>query len=286
MRIICHEGRAAFAEGEVVRWVDEVSEGRLTGDPSALLAAGRWDELVALHRRDDLGDARPAPDTPLQAPTPRPGTIFGIGANYAEHAKTAGIKAGTFPTVFIKLPSSVVGPTAEVVIPAGHVQIDWESELAFVIGRVGRDITREDALDHVAGVMVAQDITERDVQFNAGGGQFTLGKGYDTFCPLGPALVTLDELPPLGELRVKATINDEVVQDGSVGDMTYDVPALIAALSQVTTLRPGDVVLTGTPAGTGFTREPPRFLVPGDRLVTEIPGVGVLSNTIVAEAAR
>jgi 2,4-diketo-3-deoxy-L-fuconate hydrolase len=286
MRIICHEGRAAFAEGEVVRWVDEVSEGRLTGDPSALLAAGRWDELVALHRRDDLGDVRPAPDTPLQAPTPLPGTIFGIGANYAEHAKTAGIKAGTFPTVFIKLPSSVVGPTAEVVIPTGHVQIDWESELAFVIGRAGRDITREDALHHVAGVMVAQDITERDVQFNAGGGQFTLGKGYDTFCPLGPALVTLDELPPLGELRIKATINDEVVQDGSVGDMTYDVPALIAALSRVTTLRPGDVVLTGTPAGTGFTREPPRFLVPGDRLVTEIPGIGVLSNTMVAEGVR
>jgi 2,4-diketo-3-deoxy-L-fuconate hydrolase len=286
MKLISHEGRAAFAEGEQVHWVDEVSEGRLAGDPSALLAGGHWEDLVALHTRGDLGAGAPWPDAPLQAPTPRPGTIFGIGANYAEHAKTAGIKAGTFPTVFIKLPSSVVGPTDDIVIPAGREQIDWESELAFVIGRAGRAIAREDALGHVAGVMVSQDITERDVQFNAGGGQFTLGKGYDTFCPLGPALVTLDELPPLGQLRIKATLNDEVVQDGSVGDMTYDVAALIAALSQITTLRPGDVVLTGTPAGTGFTREPARFLAPGDRLVTEIGGIGSLANTVVAEAGR
>jgi 2-keto-4-pentenoate hydratase/2-oxohepta-3-ene-1,7-dioic acid hydratase in catechol pathway len=286
VRLISHEGRAAFAEGDALHWVDEVSEGELTGDPSALLAAGRWDALVALHARGDLGTAVPRPAAPPQAPTPRPGTIFGIGANYAEHAKTAGIKAGSFPTVFIKLPSSVVGPAGDVVIPAGREQIDWESELAFVIGRAGRRIARADALDHVAGVMVSQDITERDVQFNAGGGQFTLGKGYDSFCPLGPALVTLDALPPLGELRIRGTLNGEVVQDGSVGDMTYDVPTLIEALSQVTTLRPGDVVLTGTPAGTGFTREPPRFLAPGDRLVTEIPGVGVLDNAIVAETGR
>jgi 2-keto-4-pentenoate hydratase/2-oxohepta-3-ene-1,7-dioic acid hydratase in catechol pathway len=286
VRLISHKGRAAFADGERVHWVDEASEGRLTGDPSALLAAGRWDELVALHARGDLGAGAPWPAGALQAPTPRPGTIFGIGANYAEHAKTAGIKAGSFPTVFIKLPASVVGPTDDVAIPAGREQIDWEAELAFVIGRPGRRIAREDALDHVAGIMVCQDITERDVQFHAGGGQFTLGKGYDTFCPLGPALVTLDELPPLGELRIKATINDEVVQDGSVGDMTLDVPALIEVLSRVTTLRPGDVVLTGTPAGTGFTREPARFLAAGDRLVTEIPGVGTLSNAIVDEAVR
>jgi 2-keto-4-pentenoate hydratase/2-oxohepta-3-ene-1,7-dioic acid hydratase in catechol pathway len=281
--LICHQDRAALVRGDRLYYADEATSGRLSGDPSALLAAGRWSELVALHDVADLGDGEPLPASPLQAPTPRPGTIFGIGVNYAAHAKTANISAGTFPTVFIKLPSAVIGPTDDVVIPAGGLQVDWESELAFVISRPGRNIAAADALGHVAGVMVAQDITERDVQFNAGGGQFTLGKGYDTFCPLGPALVTLDELPPLSELRIKATLNGELVQDGSVGDMIYDVGAIIAILSTVTTLRAGDVVLTGTPAGTGFTREPARFLADGDRLVTEIAEVGTLVNSIAAE---
>jgi 2-keto-4-pentenoate hydratase/2-oxohepta-3-ene-1,7-dioic acid hydratase in catechol pathway len=285
MKLICHEGRAAFAQGDRMHRIDELSDGRLPGDPSALLGAGRWDEVVALHARGDLGEGEALPpEAALDAPTPRPGTIFGIGVNYAAHAATANIEAGTLPTVFIKLPASVIGPQNDVLVPTGREQIDWEAELAFVVGRDGRRITRDAALDHVAGVMVAQDITERDVQFNAGGRQFTLGKGYDTFCPLGPMLVTLDELPPLTELRVRATLNDEQVQDGSIGDMIFDVPAIIEALSQVTTLRAGDVVLTGTPAGTGFTREPPRFLKVGDVLVTEIPGVGTLRNALVAEA--
>lgn len=282
MRVICFEGRAAFAVGDRMHDVARASGGRLSGDPSALLAAGRWDELVALHAAGDLGPGEPLPPAAaLSAPTPRPGTIFGIGVNYAAHAATANIEAGSLPTTFVKLPSSVTGPEAEVVIPEGRDQVDWEAELAFVVGRDGRHVARADALGHVAGVMVAQDITERDVQFNAGGRQFSLGKGYDTFCPLGPALVTLDELPPLPELRLRATLNGEVVQDGSAGDMIHDVPAIIAALSSITTLRAGDVVLTGTPAGTGFTREPPRFLRPGDELVTEIPGVGTLRNLLV-----
>jgi 2-keto-4-pentenoate hydratase/2-oxohepta-3-ene-1,7-dioic acid hydratase in catechol pathway len=282
MRLICHQDRAAFVLGDRLHPVDTASDGRLTGSPSALLAAGAWDELVALHGRGDLGPGEPLPQTGLQAPLPRPGTIFGIGVNYAAHAKTANIKAGAFPTVFVKFPSSVVGPTDDVVLPPGRDQVDWEAELAFVVGTPGRDIAEADALRHVAGVTVAQDITERDVQFHAGGGQFGLGKGYDTFCPLGPALVTLDELPPLQDLRITATLNGETVQDGSIGDMTLSVPALVAALSRVTTLRAGDVVLTGTPAGTGFTREPARFLAAGDVLQTEIPGVGRLTNRVVA----
>jgi 2-keto-4-pentenoate hydratase/2-oxohepta-3-ene-1,7-dioic acid hydratase in catechol pathway len=282
MRIVSHQGRAAFLRDDQIHWVDEVTQGELRGDASALLAAGHWEDLLKHHGRGELGSGNPLPASGLDAPLPLPGTVFGIGVNYAAHAKTANIKAGTFPTVFVKFPASVVGPTSDVVIPPGSKQVDWEAELAFAISRTGRNIPREQALRHVAGVMVAQDITERDVQFNAGGGQFGLGKGFDTFCPLGPAVVTLDELPALEDLRIRATLNGQIVQDGSVGDMILDVPALVAALSAVTTLRCGDIVLTGTPAGTGFTREPARFLAAGDRLVTEIPGVGILDNQVTS----
>jgi 2-keto-4-pentenoate hydratase/2-oxohepta-3-ene-1,7-dioic acid hydratase in catechol pathway len=168
------------------------------------------------------------------------------------------------------------------VLPRGEGTTDWEAELAFVVGDGGRYISARDALASVRGFTCAQDISERFVQM-AAGRQYSLGKSYDTFCPLGPALVTIDELPDPLSLRISCKVNGEVMQDASTTDMVVDVPHLIELLSAVMTLRTGDVCLTGTPAGVGVARTPPVFLREGDVIETEIEGVGALRNTCVGD---
>ena len=212
-----------------------------------------------------------------------PVNIFCIGKNYAEHARETGAKPPERPIVFMKPTTAVTDPDKPILIP--HVcqetpEVDYEAELAVVIGRAARDVPEERALDYVLGYTVANDVSARKWQIERGGSQWIRGKAFDTFCPLGPVLVTADELADPQRLRVRTTLNGQVMQDGHTSDMIFPVARLIAFLSQDTTLLAGTVILTGTPDGVGFTRQPPVFLKDGDEVVVEVEGIGKLRNVV------
>lgn len=224
---------------------------------------------------------RPLQEATLLAPLPRPGKILGSGINYRSHFEEN--PAATLPAepgFFSKFPSSVVGPGAPVMLPTPESQVDYEVELAVVIGRPGKDIHPENALDHVFGYTIVNDVSGRDVQFRAN--QMDLGKGFDTFCPMGPWIVTADEVPDPGTVRVRSIVNGEVRQNASTAEWIYSVPELIAHASRHLTLESGDVITTGTPAGCGTFRNPPLWLQPGDEMVVEADGIGSLRNPVVA----
>jgi acylpyruvate hydrolase len=207
--------------------------------------------------------------------------VICIGLNYRDHAAETHASIPEVPTVFSKYANTLIGDGEPIVIPRVTQQVDYEAELAFVIGRRARYITESDALRYVAGYTLFNDVTGRDYQFRTG--QWTIGKTFDTFGPLGPALVTADEIPNPHALPIRLSINGEVLQDSNTSQLIFSIPALVAYLSQVMTLEPGDVVATGTPSGVGFVRQPPRFLHPHDRVRVEIEGLGVLENPVVAE---
>lgn len=215
-------------------------------------------------------------------PIPNARQIFAVGLNYVDHAAESGFSPPESPLVFAKFPSALCGPDATVVLPVGHV--DWEVELVVAIGRGGRDIAVGDALDHVAGVMIGQDLSERVGQMNGNPPQFSMAKSYPNFAPTGPALVTLDELPSLDALRLECHLNGEIVQSASTAGMVFSVPELVAHISAITTLLPGDLIFTGTPAGVGLGRTPARFLADGDTLVSSIEHVGTITQTFVNRA--
>ena len=214
-----------------------------------------------------------------------PKQIIGIGLNYRQHAQEAGMPEPKSPVVFHKAVSSLQGPEAPIVLPRGRDtrKVDYECELAVVIGRDGKDIPPERALDHVFGFTCANDVSARDWQLEHGGGQWCYGKSFDTFCPLGPVIVTPDELPDAGALRISTLLNGELVQDCSTGDMSFGLPALIAHLSAGTTLLAGTVILTGTPQGVAMGRPDQRWLEAGDEVTVRIEGIGDLRNTVVRE---
>ncbi|MCX5445392.1 MULTISPECIES: fumarylacetoacetate hydrolase family protein [Streptomyces] len=209
----------------------------------------------------------------------RPGALYGVGMNYRDAIEERGGERPAEPRLFPKLSSSVIGSGEAVVIdPELTQRVDWETELAVVIGTEARQVSETDALRYVFGYTVANDISARDLQERDG--QWLRGKGLDTFCPFGPVLVTADEIPDPQRLRIRTRVNGETVQDGSTADMVFGVPALIAYLSRFFTLRPGDVVLTGTPAGCGDFMRPRRGLRPGDLLESEVEGIGRLANPV------
>ncbi|MBC8010252.1 MAG: fumarylacetoacetate hydrolase family protein [Burkholderiales bacterium] len=216
-----------------------------------------------------------------------PSNIIGIGLNYRAHAAEMGRPLPEFPMIFVKTNNVVQDPAGPIVLPrsanASH-EVDYECELAVVIGRAAKNVRREDALDYVLGYTAANDVSARDWQFKWGGGQFCQGKGFDTFCPLGPVLVTADEIPDPGVLDIRTVVNGELRQNSNTSDLIFDVPALIAFLSASKTLLPGTVILTGTPSGVGAAFNPPRYLQPGDTVTIEIQGIGALTNPVVAEA--
>ncbi len=218
---------------------------------------------------------------PLAAPT-----ILGIGLNYRQHAEESRMALPTYPVLFLKSPNTVQDPGGPIVLPThlASEKVDYECELAVVIGTACKNVSRADALDYVLGYTCANDVSARDWQIEFGGGQWNRGKSFDTFCPLGPALVTTDEIPDPNALAIRTVLNDEVVQDWSTSDMIFDVPALIEFLSGSTTLLPGTVILTGTPHGVGMGQEPPRWLRPDDVVTIEIEGIGALTNPVVLEA--
>lgn len=210
---------------------------------------------------------------------PRPRMIWAVGLNYRDHAAETGRTAPTVPTLFVKSPRSVIGDGEPIVVPPHVTQPDYEGELAVVIGRRCRDVAPGAALDVVAGVTVAHDVSARDHQF--GTGQFSWSKSFDTFCPLGPHVVSLDEVDLERGLALETRLNGEVVQSATTADLIFSVPDLVAWITQGTTLDEGDVILTGTPSGVGAARTPPRFLTDGDVVEISIEGVGTLRNPVV-----
>lgn len=232
----------------------------------------------------DTGE--PAEVATLLAPV-EPAAILCIGLNYAAHAAEGGRPNPERPVLFMKTPSAVQRPGGPIELPRRllSTRVDYEAELAVVIGRSCKNVSREEALDYVLGYACGNDVSARDWQRGGGGGQWCRGKTFDTFAPLGPCVVTTDELPNADDLRITTTINGETLQDSSTSDMIFDVPTLIEFLSASTTLVPGTVIFTGTPQGVGFARTPPRWLVPGDEVTVEIERIGQLTNPVVEESA-
>jgi 2-keto-4-pentenoate hydratase/2-oxohepta-3-ene-1,7-dioic acid hydratase in catechol pathway len=209
-----------------------------------------------------------------------PGKVVAIGLNYLDHIRESGVEPPREPLVFAKFPSSVIGPTDPIRLPRDLTQrVDWEVELAVVIGTRARRVAREDALSHVLGYTVANDVSARDLQFSDG--QWVRAKSIDTFCPLGPVVVTADEIPDPQRLRLTTRVNGELMQDATTDLMVFDVATLISFCSQAFTLEPGDVLLTGTPWGCGEFMDPKRSLAPGDLVECAIEGIGALRNPVV-----
>ena len=219
----------------------------------------------------------------LLAPV-EPRTILCIGLNYRRHAEETGAQLPEHPVLFIKAANALAHPGDPIVIPrVAPQQVDYECELAVVIGKSAKNIERQHALDYVLGYTCANDVSARRWQKEGGGKQWCRGKSFDTFCPLGPCLVTADEIPDPNTLAIKTVLNDQTMQESNTADMIFDVSSLISFLSQSTTLLPGTVVLTGTPQGVGFARNPPVFLKNGDRVAIEIERIGTLVNSVSEE---
>ncbi len=215
-----------------------------------------------------------------------PCAVLCIGLNYRMHAEETGIAIPKYPILFMKNPGAVTGPYSDIEIPVSCLnppEVDYEAELAVVIGKSAKNVTPETAVDHIAGYTCANDVSARRWQKHAGGGQWVRGKSFDTFCPMGPVLVTTDEIKDPQALTLECRLNGRTMQKGSTSDMIFSVGEIISFLSQSTTLAPGTVILTGTPSGVGFTRKPPVYLKPGDVLETEIKDIGALKNKITAE---
>jgi len=260
--------------------VEKTSNGRFAADPQAVFA--KWREFREWAASAPKADARPYAETDLQCPVPRPAQVFGIGLNYRAHAEEAGLPIPNGPPTFTKFPSCITGPFDDVTLPSGFV--DWEVELVVVIGERAFHVTEKDGWKHVAAITVGQDISERVVQWG-NGGQFSLGKSFPGFGPLGPCLVTPDEVKSPDDLELGCRVSGEVMQTSRTSDMIFGVPRLIAELSAILPLLPGDIIFTGTPQGVGAVRKPPRFLQPGDVIESWIEGIGTIRNRMIAPSA-
>ncbi len=258
-------------------------EPRLPTDMMAFLQAGHSARALAEAALVNAarGEGLELAALKLKAPIPRPGKIICVGLNYRDHAEESKMAIPDVPTIFTKFANSVLGPGEAIVIPRVTDKIDYEGELAFVIGRRARHVAAHEAQEVVAGYMAFNDVSARDFQFRTS--QWTIGKTFDTFAPMGPALVTVDEVPDPHHLDLRVTVNGEVRQSSNTRNLIFSIPDLVAYLSQGMTLEPGDLVATGTPAGVGYARNPPRFLQPGDRVEVEIEAIGTLANPVIAE---
>jgi 2-keto-4-pentenoate hydratase/2-oxohepta-3-ene-1,7-dioic acid hydratase in catechol pathway len=212
--------------------------------------------------------------------------IYCVGLNYKAHAEESGEEPPKHPMIFMKAATAIQDPGSPIVLPRflRSDMVDYEGELGVVIGRPCKNVTKEEALDYVLGYVCANDVSARDWQKEKGGGQYCRGKTFDTFCPVGPCLVTTDEIPDPSKLTLRTYLNDDVVQESGTDDLIFDVPTLITFLSGSTTLLPGTLILTGTPSGVGSAQDPRRFLMSGDEVTVEIEGIGKLTNFVVEEA--
>jgi len=249
--------------------------GLLAAGPPALTTA----RAVVARALDDGVGLRTSETMQLLAPLPRPGKIFGVGFNYRAHAAETGNQAPQTPRIFSKAVTAVIGPGDAIEIPPVSACIDYEGELALVIGQRAKRVRRNEALAYVAGYTIMNDVTARDVQQRSGN---SIAKSFDTFAPMGPWLVTTEELPEPGHLTIRTVVNGETRQDANTSELIFDIAALIEFISAGVTLEPGDLITTGTPAGVGARRTPPSFLQPGDSVRVEISGIGALENPVVA----
>jgi len=278
MRFGTLQDRLVLVRDDLAIDVEKASGGELPSEPTAAL--GRWDAVRALAEAVDWETAVPYRPADLGAPVPAPRQVFAIALNYAPHAAEAGFEPPAEPLVFTKFPSCITGPVTDVVLPPGHV--DWEIEVVAVVGRGGFRIERDDAWDALAGLTLGQDLSERVQQLAGKPPQFSLAKSHPGFGPTGPVVVSIDELPDRDDLAFESRIDDEVVQHGRTSQMIFPVDDLVHRLSQVTPLLPGDLVFTGTPEGVGNRRTPPRFLQPGEELVSRLDAVGEIRQRFVA----
>ncbi|MFJ7327523.1 fumarylacetoacetate hydrolase family protein [Streptomyces cyaneofuscatus] len=279
MRIANLSGRLALIADDRAIDVEQASGGTFAADPQAVYE--RWDEFRTWAAGADLTAGASFEASDLGSPAPAPRQTLAIGLNYRDHAAESGFVAPDgLPPVFTKYVTSISGPVTEVALPPGG-HTDWEVELVAVIGARAEKVPESDAWNHVAGLAVGQDISERIVQLAGPATQFSLGKSYPGFAPIGPWLVTPDEFDNPDDLELRCAINGEEVQKGRTRDLIFSVPALIVGLSAVLPLLPGDVIFTGTPAGVGLGRDPQRFLGHGDELVSAIEGIGELRQTFV-----
>ncbi|MFP3461881.1 fumarylacetoacetate hydrolase family protein [Arthrobacter globiformis] len=265
--------------------IDLSQESRGRFSPSIQECYERWDELLGFARSLGSTPGKPVAEVPLKDfgnPAPQPRQVFAIGLNYAAHAAEASLAVPEDLTVFTKFASSLAGPYGTVTLPPGTV--DWEVELVAVIGRGGSHIPADRAWSHVAGITIGQDLSERTMQSAGPAPQYSLAKSFPGFGPVGPLLVTPDEFEDPDSIELGCAINGEQVQKGNTSDMVFPVPEIIARLSRVTPLFPGDAIFTGTPPGVGVGRVPQRFLAPGDELVTHIRGVGEMRHRMQASS--
>ncbi|SEG75315.1 2-keto-4-pentenoate hydratase/2-oxohepta-3-ene-1,7-dioic acid hydratase (catechol pathway) [Thermomonospora echinospora] len=271
-------GRLAVIVGDRAVDVARASEGRFPADPQAVFA--EWDAFARWGGDLDAALGRPFDPEELGPPVPRPAQVFAIGINYAEHAREAGYPPESPPVTFTKFPSCLAGPVCEVELPTGTV--DWEVEAVVALSRPAFRVSRQDAWDHVAGITLGQDLSERTSQLAGAKPQFSLAKSFPGFGPTGPWLVTPDEFDDPGDLAISCSLSGEVVQSARTSAMIYDIPELVFRLSHVCRLYPGDLIFTGTPPGVGNARSPKRFLRPGEVLVSELEGVGSITQRFTA----
>jgi 2,4-didehydro-3-deoxy-L-rhamnonate hydrolase len=267
--------RAVLVLGDEIADVATASGGRFGPDPMGLY--DDWPAFADFAGPVTAGTA-PLVETDLRCPVPRPRQVFAIGLNYRSHAEESGMAVPDVPATFTKFPASLAGPFDDVEIVGGSV--DWEVELVAAIGTRADRVAEADAWGHVAGLTVGQDVSDRHLQF-AAGAQFSLGKSRRGYGPMGPWVVTLDEVPDPDDLALGCSVDGEKVQDARTSDLIFGVPRLVAELSAVLPLLPGDVVFTGTPAGVGVARQPARFLAPGQTLESWVEGVGTIRNRCV-----
>lgn len=285
MRFVTFE-IAGQARPGIVSDVNTVLDLSFIGFPSLLsfIEAGPDARLKA----ETLADQSPAQarhrleDIKLLAPIPKPRKLICVGLNYRDHAAETNTPIPKVPTIFNKFATAVIGPGANIVLPKLSKAPDYEAEFAFVIGRGGRYIAPESWADHVFGYTIVNDVTARD--FQRATSQWLMGKTFDTFAPMGPWIVTADAVPDPHDLDIQMEIGGETLQDSNTRELIFKIPDLIAFLSGVFTLEPGDIVSTGTPAGVGFARKPPRYLQPGEETIVRIAAIGELRNPVVAEA--
>jgi len=275
MKLANSNGRAVLVLGDEIADLEQSSGGRVGADPMAPYAD--WDAFLDIAAGITTGTG-PLVEDDLRCPVPAPRQVFAIGLNYRSHAEESGMAVPDVPATFTKFPASLTGPFDDVDVVGGTT--DWEVELVAVLGRPADRVAEEDAWRHVAGLTVGQDLSDRHLQF-AAGSQFSLGKSRRGYGPLGPWVVTVDEVPDPDDLALGCSVDGEKVQDARTKDLVFGVPRLIAELAAVVPLLAGDVIFTGTPAGVGMTRQPPRFLQPGQVLESWIEGIGTIRNRMV-----
>lgn len=282
MRIANLSGRLTLVTEQGAVDVERASEGRFRSDPQAVY--GRWSEFRQWASEAATPAGVPFDETELRPPAPRPTQIFALAGNYASHAyeftQEPEVVRG-WPTIFTKFPSSLAGPTDEIELPSAVV--DWEVELVVVIGQLARGVSVEQAWDFVAGLTVGQDLSERAIQYRGSGGHMSMAKSLPGFSPIGPFLVTPDSFQDPDDLAISCDLDGETVQSARTSQLLYSVPEIIATISAVVPMLPGDLVFTGTPAGVGAGQKPMRFLRPGQELVSRVEGIGEMRHTFCGD---